>query len=189
MLVDVSVGELKSLLAKKMGDPKRLQLLINSRKEGKKFSESDMMFVEHLLSLKFPPKTFPKTSSENITQEAIQDLVITTTPNIEGSKIEEYLEIVSGEAVMGANIVRDWFASVTDIIGGRSGQYEGKFREAKDIALDEMVEQAITYGANAVVGVTIDYEMVRESMMMVAVHGTAVKIVKEKNEVKTSKKN
>jgi len=115
--------------------------------------------------------------------------VITTTNNVDGYKIEEYVDIVSGEAVMGANIIRDLFASVTDIIGGRSGQYEDRFRTAKRLALDEMEEEAEHYGANAVVGVSVEYEMVRESMMLVSAHGTAVKIVKEKNEEKTSKKD
>jgi len=116
-------------------------------------------------------------------------LVITTTNNVDGYKIEEYVDIVSGEAVMGANIIRDLFAGVTDIIGGRSGQYEDRFRKAKQLALDEMEEEAEHYGANAVIGVSVQYEMVRESMMLVSAHGTAVKIVAEKNEEKTSKKN
>jgi len=188
-LVDVSVEKLESLLAKKMGDPKRLQLLINSRKKGEKFSESDAMFLDHVLSLKFPPKHYPKNITHHSEEEAIEGLVITTTPSIQGSKIEEYLGIVSAEAVMGANIIRDAFADVTDIIGGRSGQYEGRFRKAKEMALGEMAIQARNKGANAIVGVFVDYEMVRPTMMMVAIHGTAVKIVTEKNEVKTSKKN
>ena len=88
---------------------------------------------------------------------------------------------------MGANIIRDMFAGVTDVIGGRSGQYEGRFRKAKEMALTEMAIEAKNKGANAVVGLMIDYEMVRESMMMVAIHGTAVKIVTEKKDVKSSK--
>jgi len=107
------------------------------------------------------------------------DLVITTTNNVDGFKIVEYFDIVSGEAVMGANVVRDLFAGVTDIIGGRSGQYEDRFRTAKQLALDEMEEEAEHYGANAIVGIRVVYEMVGESMMMVSAYGTAVKIVPE----------
>jgi len=177
-LTDVSVGELESLLAKKIGDPVRLKSIINTMKKGKKYSDSDEMFIEHLLSIKDSPKSIPKTSPET----ADHDLVITTTNYVEGYKIEEYLDIVSGEAVMGANLFRDLFASVTDIIGGRSGQYEGRFRRAKEIALDEMEEEAEYYGANAIVGVDVVFVMVRESMMMVSAYGTAVKIVPEKKE-------
>lgn len=75
---------------------------------------------------------------------------------------------------MGANIVRDLFASITDIVGGRSGAYESKLKEARDIAIEEMKSQAVRIGANAVVGVDIDYEVIREGMLMVAVSGTAV---------------
>jgi len=105
--------------------------------------------------------------------------MITTTNNFDGFKIKEYLDIVSGEAVMGANIFRDLSARITDVIGGRSGQYEDKFREAKRLALDEMEEEAEHYGANAVVGVRVFYEMIGKSMMMVSAFGTAVKIVPE----------
>ncbi len=117
--------------------------------------------------------------SDDTNEREDDALLITTTNNFDGFKIKEYLDIVSGEAVMGANIIRDFFASVTDVIGGRSGQYENRFRRAKEIALSEMAVQAKTKEANAIVGVAIDYEMVRESMMMVSVHGTAVKIVQE----------
>ena len=113
------------------------------------------------------------------------DFVITTTNNVDGFKIVEYLDIVSGEAVMGANVVRDLFAGVTDIIGGRSGQYEDRFRTAKQLALDEMEEEAEHYGANAIVGVDVVYVMVRESMMLVSAYGTAVKIVSEKMKIKS----
>ena len=116
----------------------------------------------------------------NDTNETGDDaLLITTTNNFDGFKIVEYLDIVSGEAVMGANIFRDLSARVTDVIGGRSGHYEDKFREAKRLALDEIEEEAEHHGANAVVGVRVVYEMVRESMMMVSAFGTAVKIVPE----------
>ncbi|AVX21855.1 MAG: YbjQ family protein [Bacillota bacterium] len=102
-------------------------------------------------------------------------MIITTTPTVEGKPIREYLGIVSGEAIMGANVVRDFFASVTDIIGGRSGAYESKLVEAREIALKEMAEMARRRGADAVVGVDLDYEVVREGMLMVTASGTAVK--------------
>jgi len=103
-------------------------------------------------------------------------MIISTTPTIEGRPIQRYAGIVTGEAIMGANIVRDFFASITDIVGGRSGSYEGKLKEARDLAIGEMTQQAQRMGANAIVGIDIDYEVVREGMLMVAVSGTAVEI-------------
>lgn len=103
-------------------------------------------------------------------------MILTTTQGIEGRRITEYLGIVSGGAIMGANIVRDFFASVTDIIGGRSGAYESKLADARQIALAEMAEMARRMGANAVVGVDLDYEVVRDGMLMVTASGTAVKL-------------
>jgi len=103
-------------------------------------------------------------------------MLITTTPSIEGRPIHQYVGVVTGEAIMGANVVRDFFASITDIVGGRSGAYEGKLKEARDVAIEEMKQQASRLGANAIVGIDIDYEVVREGMLMVAVSGTAVQI-------------
>ena len=103
-------------------------------------------------------------------------MILTTTPTIEGQPIREYLGLVAGEAIMGANIVRDIFASITDIVGGRSGAYETKLNEARRIAVDEMSEKAYRLGANAVVGIDIDYEVIRDGMLMVAASGTAVKV-------------
>jgi uncharacterized protein YbjQ (UPF0145 family) len=103
-------------------------------------------------------------------------MIVTTTPNIEGKAIKAYKGIVAGEAIMGANIVRDLFASITDIVGGRSGAYEQKLIDARKISIQEMVDQAEELGANAVVGVDIDYEVVREGMLMVTAAGTAVVI-------------
>ena len=103
-------------------------------------------------------------------------MLITTTPTFEGRPIQDYIGIVNGEAIMGANIVRDFFASITDVVGGRSGSYENKLKEARDIAIGEMMEQARRMGANAIVGIDIDYEVVREGMLMVAVSGTAVRV-------------
>ncbi|KPJ50224.1 MAG: hypothetical protein AMJ41_01715 [candidate division Zixibacteria bacterium DG_27] len=103
-------------------------------------------------------------------------MLITTTPTIQGKEIKEYLGIVNGEAILGANIVGDIFASITDIVGGRSGAYEKELNKARDIAIKEMWEKAVALGGNAVVSVDIDYEVVREGMLMVAASGTAVKV-------------
>ena len=103
-------------------------------------------------------------------------MLITTTPNIEGKRIARYYGIVSGETIVGANIFRDFFASIRDVIGGRSNSYEEVLRKAKDSALREMEEQAMRLGANAVIGVDLDYETVGQSgsMLMVTASGTAV---------------
>jgi uncharacterized protein YbjQ (UPF0145 family) len=103
-------------------------------------------------------------------------LIVTTTPSLEGKKITSYLNIVTGEAIIGANIFRDIFAGIRDIVGGRAGSYEEVLREAKNNALDEMIENARRMGANAVVGVDLDYETIgtNGSMLMVTASGTAV---------------
>ncbi|NPV04569.1 MAG: heavy metal-binding domain-containing protein [Syntrophaceae bacterium] len=105
-------------------------------------------------------------------------MIVTTTPGVEGRPIREYLGIVTGEAVLGANIVRDLFAGVRDVVGGRSGAYEKELRRAREIALRELEEAAAARGANAVVGVDIDYEVLGEKngMLMVSVSGTAVRL-------------
>ncbi|QJC52201.1 YbjQ family protein [Paenibacillus albicereus] len=101
-------------------------------------------------------------------------MLITTTPSVEGRPIREYVGIVNGEAIMGANVVRDFLASITDVVGGRSGAYEGKLKQARDLAIEEMRQQASSLGANAIVGVDLDYEVVRDGMLMVTCSGTAV---------------
>jgi uncharacterized protein YbjQ (UPF0145 family) len=101
-------------------------------------------------------------------------MIITTTNSIEGRKIAQYKGIVVGEAIMGANVVRDVFASITDIVGGRSGAYESKLQDARDTALNELEQRAAAIGADAVVGVDLDYEVVGQSMLMVSASGTAV---------------
>jgi len=105
-------------------------------------------------------------------------MIITTTPSIEGRKIQSYLGIVSGEAIMGANIFKDIFASIRDIVGGRSAAYEQELIRAKDIALQELQERAAALGADAIVAVDLDYEVLGQgnSMLMVSVSGTAVKL-------------
>lgn len=103
-------------------------------------------------------------------------MLVTTTPNVEGYRITSYYGLVNGETIMGANIFRDFLASITDVVGGRSGTYENKLKEARDIAIGEMTNQAKSLGANAIVGVDIDYEVIRDGMLMVAVSGTAVRV-------------
>ena len=105
-------------------------------------------------------------------------MLITTTPTIEGHPIREYRGLVTGETIIGANIVKDIFASMRDIVGGRSGSYESVLREAKDTAVREMQERAMMLGANAIVGVDLDYATVGQSgsMLMVTASGTAVVI-------------
>lgn len=105
-------------------------------------------------------------------------MIITTTPNIENRKIKTYLGIVTGEAVMGANVFRDLFAGIRDIIGGRSGAYEKELRKARDAAFEDLKAAAAELGADAVVGVDIDYEVLGEKngMLMVSVSGTAVQL-------------
>jgi len=105
-------------------------------------------------------------------------MIVTTTPTIEGKPIKEYKGIVSGEAIMGANIVLDFLANIRDVVGGRSAAYEKKLIEAQQIALTEMETRAKAMGANAVVGVDMDYEVLgaQNGMLMVNVNGTAVVI-------------
>nr|WP_145163856.1 YbjQ family protein [Paenibacillus terrae] len=101
-------------------------------------------------------------------------MIITTTSTIEGSPIRQYLGLATGEVIMGANVFRDFKASITDLVGGRSRAYEGKLQEARDAAFAEMTQKASRMGANGIVGVDIDYEVIREGMLMVTVSGTAV---------------
>ena len=101
-------------------------------------------------------------------------MIMTTTPHIEGRPIKEYKGIVTGEAILGANIFRDFFAGITDIVGGRSGAYEKELAKARQIALQEASEDAQRLGADAVVGIDLDYEVIRDGMLMVSVSGTAV---------------
>ena len=106
-------------------------------------------------------------------------MIVTTTPGMDGYKIESYLGIVAGEAILGAHIGRDILASFTDIVGGRSAEYEDEVRRARNIAIQEMLAEAESLGGNAVVGVDIDYEVIRQGMLMVSATGTGVKIVRE----------
>jgi len=103
-------------------------------------------------------------------------MIVTTTPTIEGQPVVRYLGIVVGEAILGANIVQDFFANIRDIVGGRSQAYEQELQKARDVAFQEMEAAARARGADAIVGVDLDYEVVGNSgsMLMVSVSGTAV---------------
>lgn len=105
-------------------------------------------------------------------------MLILTTPNIEGKTIVKYLGLVSGEAILGANIFKDFFAGIRDVVGGRSAAYENELRQAKNIAIQEMIEEAENLGGNAVIGVDLDYETIQVGqaggMLMVSANGTAV---------------
>ncbi len=105
-------------------------------------------------------------------------MIITTTPSVEGRKIASYAGVVTGEAILGANIFKDIFAGIRDIVGGRSAAWEGELRRARELALSEMADQARSLGADAVVGVDLDYETMgaQGGMMMVSATGTAVKL-------------
>ena len=105
-------------------------------------------------------------------------MILTTTPNIEGHRIKDYLGIVAGEAILGTNFFRDFFARVRDVVGGRSGAYEKELARAREIAFQEIQEEALKVGANAIIGIDLDYEVMGEtgSMLMVSISGTAVKV-------------
>jgi uncharacterized protein YbjQ (UPF0145 family) len=105
-------------------------------------------------------------------------MLATTTPSIEGKRITKYLGIVTGEAILGANVFKDVFAGIRDIVGGRSATYEAELKRARDLALGELEAQAEQLGANAVVGVDLDYEVLgaNNGMLMVSASGTAVKV-------------
>ena len=105
-------------------------------------------------------------------------MIHSTTPSIEGRRIKEYHGVVTGEAILGANLFKDFFAGIRDIVGGRSTAYEKELRKARTVAFEEMEEQANQFGANAIVGIDLDYETVggQASMLMVTASGTAVTI-------------
>lgn len=106
-------------------------------------------------------------------------MIVTTTDGIEGRRVTAYLGLVTGEAIMGTNLFRDMFAGIRDIVGGRSGSYEKEVKKAKDLALDQMVEEAEALGADAVIGIDIDYEVIggdKKTLLMAIANGTAVKL-------------
>ena len=103
-------------------------------------------------------------------------MIVTSTPSVDGKSISQYLGIVVGETIVATSIFRDVMAGLRDLVGGRSGVYEEKMREAREVALKEMAEEAEKLGANAVVGVDIDYETIGNNMLMVSASGTAVRM-------------
>ncbi len=104
-------------------------------------------------------------------------MILTTTNTLDGKPVTEYLGIVTGETIMGANIVRDFMASITDVIGGRATAYERSLTEAKQIAMDEMTQHARSLGADAIIGIDLDFETIGQgSMLMVSASGTAVRL-------------
>ena len=124
------------------------------------------------------PSPWSGSTSGSTSDKQSGGMIVTTTPSIEGRSIRGYHGIVTGEVIVGANIFRDLFASITDIVGGRSGKYEDVLARARTEAIGEMKDQALALGANAVVGVDIDYEVLGQngSMLMVSVSGTAVTV-------------
>src|SRR3990170_4527807 len=103
-------------------------------------------------------------------------MLITTTATLQDRKIRKYIGVVTGEAIFGANIFKDFFAGIRDIVGGRSAAYEKELRRAKEIAMEEMQIEARRLGANAIIGVDLDYETVGKSMLMVSASGTAIEV-------------
>ena len=106
-------------------------------------------------------------------------MIVTTTDSVDGRQVTQYLGVVSGDAVLGTNIFKDMFASIRDVVGGRAASYEKVLQEGKDMALADMVERAQALGANAVIGVDLDYEVIggdNKTLLMVSVNGTAVKL-------------
>lgn len=103
-------------------------------------------------------------------------MIVVTTDSIEGRKVAEYLGVVSGDAIVGANMFRDFFARVRDVVGGRAGGYEKALRGAKDAAMEDMVVEAQQLGADAILAVDLDYETIGDSMLMVSANGTAVRL-------------
>jgi uncharacterized protein YbjQ (UPF0145 family) len=120
-----------------------------------------------------PSKQQHKKTSEN--QLNSQIMLLTTTSTLQDKKITAYYGLVSGESVIGANIIKDFLAGIRDIVGGRSGSYERVLKQAKEDAMREMTAQAVALGANAVIGIDLDYETVGGTMLMVTASGTAVK--------------
>lgn len=134
------------------------------------------MLIFSVQSLVFRSKHLPLSLSTS--HSNLNVMLLTTTPSIEGHPIREYRGIISAETIIGANFVKDFFARITDVFGGRSGSYERVLREGKEAALAELTKEAQRLGANAVVGLKLDYEAVGASgsMLMVVASGTAVVI-------------
>jgi uncharacterized protein YbjQ (UPF0145 family) len=126
-------------------------------------------FYEKVAAQKIADAYFPSFCGEKIMQ-------LTTTPNIEGKHVTKYCGVIAGEAILGANLFKDLFAGIRDLVGGRSGTYERELQRAREIALEELTQRAVDLGANAVIGIDIDYEIMgkENGMLMVSASGTAV---------------
>jgi uncharacterized protein YbjQ (UPF0145 family) len=122
------------------------------------------------------PNACPATSQTHQLAQRSSAMIVTTTPSIEGKRITRYCGVVAGEAILGANLFKDLFAGIRDLVGGRSATYERELQRARDIAMDELRQRAQDLGANAVVGVDLDYEVLGQGngMLMVSASGTAV---------------
>lgn len=120
----------------------------------------------------------PWRTTESGSATSATGIIVTTTPGVEGRPVRDYLGIVTGEAIIGANLFRDFFAGIRDIVGGRAGSYERVLKEAREDAIAELKAEAEKLGANAVVGVDLDYEVIGDtgSMLMVSASGTAVRL-------------
>jgi len=178
---------IEKLRKEKKGNPVDLdgykQILIDERK----LHPSNLNYLKKLDG-QIPSKQDQSKQNQNEQDRPL----ITTTETIQGKIIEEYLGIVSGHAVLGMNAFTDLIGGFRDFVGGRSETLESYFLDAREMALDEMSDEALEYGANAIVAVRfndVSMEGKNRQMALVSVHGTAVKIVKEKKEVKSSKKN
>jgi uncharacterized protein YbjQ (UPF0145 family) len=129
----------------------------------------------YFLSIQNETKIWKKSVSViYITLKLIQNMLMTTTGTLENKTIKEYVGIVSGETIIGANIFKDFFSAIRDIVGGRARSYEKVLRKAKEIALKEMGEKAAELGANGVIGIDLNYETVGKGMLMVTASGTAI---------------
>ncbi len=106
----------------------------------------------------------------------MKDVIVTTTDGVDGKEVEEYLSVVAGEAVMGANVVKDLFAGLRDVVGGRSGSYEKEIKKGRREAMKDLRTEGENLGADAVVGVSVDYEEMKEGMLWMTATGTAVKL-------------
>ena len=139
-----------------------------------KTKRNNKVFTDNLLAFTLKKKVTYKLN----VKEHKRIMVISTTPTLEGFPVKQYLGVVTGETIVGANFFKDFMASIRDVVGGRAGAYERVLAEAKDTSLAEMSQRAEALGANAILGVDIDYETVGQSgsMLMVATSGTAVRI-------------
>ena len=125
----------------------------------------------------------PRDGSPAEQQDALARVKLVTTPSLETHRIGDYLGLVSGEAIMGANLVRDMLAAISDVVGGRASAYEEVLLRGRHVAVREMAEEADRMGADAVVGISLAYESVGDSMLLVCVSGTAVRLVDQTGEL------